>query len=46
MSIKEINLNEFEQDFEVSHHNKLYYGEVRTDFILIDRLLDLSLIHI
>jgi hypothetical protein len=41
MSIKEINLDEFVQDFEVSHHNKLYYGEVRTDFILIDKILDL-----
>jgi len=41
MSIKEINLDEFEQDFEVSHHNKLYYGEVRTDFILINKILDL-----
>jgi hypothetical protein len=41
MSIKEINLDEFEQDFEVSNHNKLYYGEVRTDFLLINRILDL-----
>ena len=41
MSIKQINLDEFEQDFEVSNHNKLYYGEVRTDFLLINRILDL-----
>ncbi len=41
MSIKEINLDEFVQDFEVSHHNKLYYGEVRTSFIIIDKILDL-----
>ena len=41
MSIKQINLDEFVQDFEVSNHNKLYYGEIRTDFILIHRILDL-----
>ena len=41
MSIKLINIDEFKQDFEVSQKNKSFYGEVRTDFKLIDKMLNL-----
>ena len=41
MSIYLQNLALFKQDFNSKHENKEKYGEVHTDFILIDRILDL-----
>ena len=41
MSIYLQNLEEFKQDFSCKKGNKEKYGEVNTDFILVNRILDL-----
>ena len=41
MSIKSINLSTFKQTFIVDEQNKKMYGEVSTDFHLVNRILDL-----
>jgi hypothetical protein len=35
------NIKKFIQNFNVTEKNKKYYGEVHTDFILINKILDL-----
>jgi hypothetical protein len=41
MSIVNININDYEQDFEVDEFYKINYGEVRTDFNLIKKMYHL-----
>ena len=41
MSIKSIDLSTFKQTFIVEEQNKKMYGEVSTDFHLVNRILDL-----
>ena len=41
MSINSINLSTFKQTFIVDEQNKKMYGEVSTDFHLVNRILDL-----
>ena len=41
MSIYNKNIDTFIQKFDVSAHNKHMHGEVNTDFILINKILDL-----
>ena len=41
MSIQHINLSDFSQVFDVSNNNKAIYGEVHTDFSVINNILDL-----
>ena len=42
MSIQNIKLDKFKQVFDVSNNNKAIYGEVHTDFILVNKILDLN----
>ena len=41
MSIQNIKLDTFKQVFDVSNNNKAIYGEVHTDFTIINKILDL-----
>ena len=41
MSIRNKNMETFVQYFNVSDSNKNIYGEVNTDFTLINKILDL-----
>jgi tRNA1(Val) A37 N6-methylase TrmN6 len=41
MSISQINIKEFKQNFTVSKEDKLKYGEIYTPFSLIDQMLNL-----
>jgi tRNA1(Val) A37 N6-methylase TrmN6 len=46
MSIYSLNLSTFKQDFECKLENKEMYGEVSTDFILVNKILDLLPKHL
>ena len=41
MSIKTLNISEYQQIFTVSEHNKYLYGDVATDFKLIKKIINL-----
>jgi len=41
MSIFHLDLNTYQQDFKTSQVNKERYGDVRTDFALVNKILDL-----
>jgi tRNA1(Val) A37 N6-methylase TrmN6 len=41
MSIYSLNLSTFKQDFECKPENKEIFGEVSTDFILVNKILNL-----
>ena len=41
MFIDEINVNTFNQNFDVPLERKIKYGEINTDFKLIEKMLDL-----
>jgi len=41
MSIQTLPFKDYHQKFHTTDHNKLTYGEVHTDFILINQMLDL-----
>ena len=45
MSIQNINLDTFKQVFDVSNNNKAIYGEVHTDFSIVNKILDLIPSH-
>ena len=45
MSIKHIDLTSFTQVFDVSNNNKAIYGEVHTDFTIVNKILDLIPTH-
>ena len=45
MSIQHINLSDFSQVFDVSNNNKAIYGEVHTDFSIVNKILDLIPSH-
>ena len=45
MSIQHINLSVYPQVFDVSNNNKAIYGEVHTDFSLVNKILDLIPSH-
>ena len=45
MSIQHINLSDFSQVFDVSNNNKAIYGEVHTDFSVVNKILDLIPSH-
>jgi len=46
MSIYSLNLSTFKQDFECERENKEMYGEVSTDFILVNKILNLLPKHL
>lgn len=46
MSIFSIDLDSFKQDFDTKMVNKEMYGEVHTDFILVNKILDLLPEHL
>ena len=41
MAVRTLTLNTFTQQFEVSLKNKDIFGEINTDFILVNKILDL-----
>ena len=45
MSIQTIQLHTFNQVFDVSNNNKAIYGEVHTDFSIVNKILDLIPSH-
>jgi len=45
MSIQHIDLSEFTQIFDISNNNKAIYGEVHTDFTIVNKILDLIPSH-
>lgn len=46
MSILGSNIKDYTQDFHVENHNKSIYGEVRTDFKLIEKMFELLPKHL
>jgi len=45
MSIQHIALSEFTQVFDVSNNNKSIFGEVHTDFSIVNKILELIPSH-
>ena len=41
MSIRSLNIDQYTQVFTTEKNNKVVYGEVHTDFILVNKILDL-----
>ena len=41
MSIKTIDLSVFKQDFTIKNNNKQTFGEVHTDFKIVEKMLNL-----